>query len=186
MSIKSSRNTVKKMNDVVYPQLSADERFKEVMRTFVNEDEVQREKLIKSCPMVSYRESDHAYTERVEASRDIVTTFVIQLLEYDKKISIIKILSETNSQYKSLITEVNFFIEVKSFLLAFDTFCLEYLSIDPNDIIQAWFGYDERYVNIIKTVKEFLNLYQINSDMELVNIWLEKVFIYGWECRIKN
>lgn len=61
---------MKKMNDKMYPRLSADERFKMVIKTFVNGDEGQREKLVKSCPRVTYSESDPAYTERVEASRD--------------------------------------------------------------------------------------------------------------------
>lgn len=36
----------------MHPKLRADERFKMVIKTFVNGDNVQREKLVKSCPQL--------------------------------------------------------------------------------------------------------------------------------------
>lgn len=168
----------------MYPKLSADERFKMVIKTFVNGDELQREKLVKTCPQVNYYESDHAYTERIEASRDIVTVFIIQLLEYDKTISIMKILKGLNCKMQGLNTEMKIANEVQAFLLAFDTFCEEHLGIDSKDMIQAWYGYDERYIKKIGEINEFLNLYQVEPDTQLKGIWLEKVFINGWEHRL--
>lgn len=52
MSVKASINPIKKMSDKMYPKLSADDRFKMVIKSFVNDDEVQREKLLKSCPQL--------------------------------------------------------------------------------------------------------------------------------------
>ncbi|PGT73604.1 hypothetical protein [Priestia megaterium] len=185
MSVKTSLNALEKMNDKMYPKLSADERFKMVIKTFVNGDKVQREKLVKSCPKVTYSESDHAYTERIEASRDIVTVFIIQLLEYDKIISIMKILKGFNYKEEGSKAEMKIVNEVKAFLLAFETFCGEHVGIDSTDMIQAWYGYDERYINKIKGIKEFLNLYRSETDLILKNIWLEKVFINGWKLRVE-
>ncbi|MFP7347515.1 hypothetical protein [Bacillus safensis] len=58
MSIKASLNAMKKMNEKVLPKLTADERLKMVIKTFVNGDEVQREKIVKSCPQITCYESD--------------------------------------------------------------------------------------------------------------------------------
>ncbi|MDQ0221357.1 hypothetical protein ELQ35_15630 [Peribacillus cavernae] len=140
MSVKTSLNTFKKMNDKIYPKLSANDRFKMVIKTFVNGDEVQRKKLVKSCPMVNYYEPDNAFTARMEASRDIVTVFVIQLLEYDKKISIMKILNEFNCKELEPNAEFRVVNEVQAFLLAFETFCEDHLGIELQDMIQAWYG----------------------------------------------
>ncbi|WP_332632542.1 hypothetical protein [Halalkalibacter flavus] len=173
------------MNDKVYPRLSADERFKMVIKTFVNGDEGQREKLVKSCPKATYSNSEHAYTERIEASRDIVTVFIIQLLEYDKLISIIKILNGFNIKEQEYKTEMKLFTEVNAFLLAFEKFCREYAGIDSKDMIQAWYGYDERFIKKIENIKQFLDLYQIAPDIELKDIWLKNVFLNEWNHRVK-
>lgn len=168
----------------MYPKLSADERFKMVIKAFVNGDEVQREKLVKSCPQVNYSGSDHAYTERIEASRDIVTVFIIQLLEYDKIIAIMKILKGLNNEVDVLNAEEKTINEVRAFILAFETFCKEHVGIDAKDMIQAWYGYDKGYINKINEINEFLNLYQVDPDFLLKDIWLEKVFINGWVQRL--
>lgn len=168
----------------MYPKLSADERFKMVIQTFVNDDELQRKKLVKSCPRVTYYESDHAYTERIETSRDIVTVFIIQLLEYDKVISIMKILKGVNKKVDVLNNEVKTIKEIKAFILAFETFCNEHVGIDSKDMIQAWYGYDGTYVDKIVRVKEFLNFYPVKPDMQLKDIWMEKVFINAWNSRL--
>lgn len=169
----------------MYQKLSADERFKMVINTFVNGDEVQREKLIKSCPKVIYTQSDPAYTERIQASNDIVTIFIIQLLEYDKKISIIKILDGFNNDQIEKQNKINIYNEVYAFLLAFEAFCIDYMGIDSKDMIQAWYGYDDRYLKIIGKIKEYIDFYQIDLYAELKEIWLEKVFLNAWENRVK-
>lgn len=168
----------------MYSKLSADERFKMVIKTFVNGDEVQREKLIRSCPRITCSQSDHAYTERIEASRDIVTVFIIQLLEYDKVISIMKILKGLNYKLHgfNVMKIVN---EVQAFLLAFETFCEEHVGMASREMIQAWYGYDERYINVMEEIKYFIDIHQINPDSELKGIWLEKVFLNAWETRVK-
>lgn len=172
------------MNEITYPKLNADERFKMVIKTFVNGDEVQREKLVRSCPRVTYFESDHAYTERIEASRDIVTVFIIQLLEYDKIISIMKILKGLNYEVQGFnVTKI--VNEVQAFLLAFDSFCEEHVGLTSKDMIKAWYGYDERYINMMEKIKHFLDFYKISTDAELKGIWLEKVFLNAWENRVK-
>jgi len=184
VSVKASLNALKKMNDKMYPRLSADERFKMVIKTFVNGDEVQREKLVKSCPQVKYYESDHAYTERIETSRDIVTVFIIQLLEYDKTICIMKLLKRLNNEVDVHNAEEKIINEVRAFISAFETFCKENVGINAKDMIQAWYGYDERYINKIDKIKEFLDTYQIEPDTHLKDMWIEKVFINGWEKRL--
>jgi hypothetical protein len=186
MSVKASINALKKMNEKMYPKLSADERFKMVIKTFVNGDDVQREKLVKSCPRVAYYETDHAYTERIEASRDIVTVFIIQLLEYDKIISIMNILKGLNNNEGDLLdNEMKIVNEIQAFLLAFEDFCAEHVGIESKNMIQAWFGYDERYIKKIERIKHFIDLFQIEQDTELKEIWLEKVFLNAWETRAK-
>ncbi|MDP9742303.1 UNVERIFIED_ORG: hypothetical protein QFZ59_004133 [Bacillus sp. B2I3] len=184
MSVKGSINALKKMNEKMYPKLSADERFKMVIKAFVNGDEVQREKLVKSCPQLTYLESDHSYTERIETSRDIVTVFIIQLLEYDKVISIMKILNGFNYTERNLNAK-NFVNEVQAFLLAFDSFCGEHVGIESKDMIQAWYGYDDRYKKKVEKLKGFIKSYQIEQDNELKEVWLEKVFLKAWEARVK-
>ncbi|PEI55922.1 hypothetical protein [Priestia aryabhattai] len=186
MSVKASLNALKKMNEKMYPKLSANERFKMVIKTFAIGDELQREKLVKTCPRVNYYESDHAYTERIEASRDIVTVFIIQLLEYDKIISIMKITKEFNYKTEESNNEMKIVNEVKAFLLAFETFCEEHAGVTSKELIQAWYGYDEKYINKISEIKEFLNLYQIEPDTLLKDMWLEKVFTNGWVQRLKS
>jgi len=185
VSIKTSINDLKKMNEKLYPKLSADERFKMVIKTFVNGDEGQREKLVKSCPVVTYTQSDNAYTDRIEASRDIVTVFIIQLLEYDKIISMVKILKELKGKAQGLDAEMKIIKEVQAFLLAFEAFCEEYVGIAYKDMILAWYGYDERYIDKISEINEFINLYQVELDTLLKDIWLEKVFINGWVKRLE-
>lgn len=169
----------------MYPKLSADERFKMVIKTFVNGDEVQREKLVKSCPKVIYYESEKDYTERIEASRDIVMVFIIQLLEYDKIISNMKILNGFNYKEQNLNFDIKIIKEVQSFLLAFETFCGDHVGIKSEDMIQAWYGYDERYIKRIEKIKQFIDFYQIDQDNELKEIWLKKVFLDAWETRVK-
>ncbi|PGR96898.1 hypothetical protein COC61_11005 [Priestia megaterium] len=186
MSIKASINALKKMNERMYPKLSADERFKMVIKTFINRDEVQREKLVKSCPMVTYAQSDNAYTDRIEASRDIVTVFIIQLLEYDKILSIMKILNGFNDKDRELNIETKYLSEVQAFLLAFESFCGEYVGIESKDIIQAWYGYDERYINKIEEIEQFIDFYQIEHNTKLKEIWLEKVFLNAWRTRVRG
>lgn len=184
MSVKASLNTLKKMNEKMYPKLSADERFAMVIKTFVNGDEVQREKLVKSCPIVNYSESDHAFTVRMEASRDIVTVFLIQLLEYDKVISIMKILKGLNYKLQGF-NVMKVVSEVQAFLLAFETFCEEHVGMASRDMIQAWYSYDERYIKVMEEIKNFIDIHQINPDAELKGIWLEKVFLNAWITRVK-
>jgi hypothetical protein len=74
--------------------------------------------------------------------------------------------------------------EAGAFILAFETFCEEHLGIDAKDLIQAWYGYDERYLNRIERIKESLDTYHIELGTQLKNTWLEKVFINGWENRL--
>ncbi|MGE6379216.1 hypothetical protein [Peribacillus muralis] len=187
MSVKASFNTFKKMNDKMYPKLSTDERFKMVIKAFVNGNEVQCEKLVKSCPQFTYLKSAHSYTEGIEASRDIVTVFIIQLLEYDKIISLLKILNgllyRTRSQVK---TEKKLVSEVQAFLLAFETFCWEYLGLKSEDMIQAWYGYDARYIKKIEKIKEMIDIYQTDLDSELKEIWLKRVFLNAWQARVES
>lgn len=186
MSVKAGLNALKKMNEKMYPKLSADERFKMVIKTFVNGNELQREKLVKSCPRIAYYETDHAYTERVEASRDIVTVFIIQLLEYDKTISIMKILKRVRRKEPGINVEMKIANEVQAFFTAFEAFCDGYLGISSKEMIQAWYGYDERYINKISEINEFINLYEVEVDTELKDIWLRKVFINGWKLRMDS
>ncbi|MFC0472495.1 hypothetical protein ACFFHM_18920 [Halalkalibacter kiskunsagensis] len=185
MSVKTNLNAMKRMNDKMYPKLNADDRFKMVIKTFVNDDEVQRDKLVKSCPKATYSESEHAYTERIEASRDIVTVFIIQLLEYDKIISIMKILNGFHIKEQEYKTEMKLFTEVNAFLLAFETFCREHVGIDSKDMIQAWYGYDERFIKKIENIKQLLDLYPIYPDLELKDLWLKNVFVNEWNNRVK-
>lgn len=186
MSVKTSINALKKMNEKMYPKLSPDERFKMVINTFINNDKVRREKLVKSCPMVNYSVSDPAYTDRIDASRDIVTVFIIQLLEYDKIVSILKILNGFNYQEREVQLEKKLISEIQAFLLAFETFCRVHLEVEVKDIIQAWYGYDERYIRKVEKMKELINTFQIDHDNELREIWLEKVFLYHWRTRINT
>ncbi|WP_375346285.1 hypothetical protein ACEWPB_02720 [Priestia megaterium] len=186
MSVKSSLHALKKMNDKIYPKLSAHERFKMVIKTFVTGDELQREKLVESCPRVNYYESDHAYTERIEASRDIVTVFIIQLLEYDKIISIIKILKGFNYKVETLDAEIKIANEAQGFLLAFEDFCKEHMGIEPKYMIQSWYGYDERYIKKVEKLKQFIDFYQTDHYIELKKIWLEKVFLNAWKMRVET
>lgn len=184
MSVKASINALKKMNEKMYPKLSADERFKMVNETFVNGDEGLREKLVKSCPKVTYSGSEHAYTERIEASRDIVTVFIIQLLEYNNIISIMKVLKSFKYEVEDLIDEIKIVNEVQAFLLAFETFCEKHVGIGSKDMIQAWYGYDERYIKMIGKLKSFIDLYQFDQDTELKEIWIEQVYLKTWETRV--
>lgn len=186
MSVKASINNLKKMNEKMYHKLCADERFKMVINTFVNGDELQREKLVKSCPKVTYFVLEQAYTERIEASRDITTVFIIQLLEYDKIISIMKVVGGYNYKDLDLNNEVKFLSGVQAFILASETFCREHMGIESRDMIQAWYGYDERYVKTIEKIKQSINFFQIEHDPELKKIWLEKVFLNAWESRVKD
>lgn len=186
MSVKANMNTLKRMNEKMYSKLSASERFKMVMKTFVNGDDVQREKLVKSCPKVIYSESDRDYTERIEASRDITTVFIVQLLEYDKIISTMKILNGFNCKAQELNDEFRVVNEVQAFLLAFELFCEEHLGIESIDMIQAWYGYDERYTNKVERIKQFISFYQIDHNTELKEIWLEEVFLNVWRTRVKD
>ncbi|WP_426945437.1 hypothetical protein [Bacillus altitudinis] len=174
------------MNDKIYPKLSADERFKMVIKTFVNGDEVQREKLVKSCPRFTYLQSDHSYVDRIEASRDIVTTFIIQLLEYDKIISILETLRVIDYDINVQKAERENLREINSFLLAFEKFCLEYLGVESEDMIRAWYGFDERYIKRIGKFKELINIYQVDYDPEINRIWLMKVFLPVWEKRVEQ
>lgn len=186
MSVKASINALKKMNEKIYPRLSPDERFKMVINTFVKGNEMQREKLVNTCPKVTYSESEHGYTARLEASRDIVTVFIIQLLEYDKIISIMKILNGFTNKERELNTEMGFVKEVQAFLLAFETFCREHVGIESKDMILAWYGYDERYIKKIEKIKDFINFYQIDHETESKETWLERVFLNAWENRVKS
>lgn len=170
----------------MYPKLSANDRFKMVIKTFVNDDEILREKLVKSCPQFMYSEADRSYTERIEASRDIVTVFIIQLLEYDKIISIMKLLKGFNYKEREPNTERKLVNEAQAFLLAFETFCGEYIGIKSNEMIQAWYGYDERYNKKIEKIKQLIDFYKIDPDIELKEIWLEKVFLNAWKNRVKS
>ena len=156
-----------------------------VIKTLVNGDEEQREKLVKSCPKVNYSKSDHSYTERIEASRDIVTVFIIQLLEYDKIITIMKIINGFNYIERETTAERGIVTEVQVFLHSFETFCGDHVGIDSKDMIQAWYGYDERYIKMVEKIEQFTNFFQISLDEDLKGIWLEKVFLNAWETRVK-
>lgn len=135
-------------------------------------------------PEVTYLESDYSFTERIETSRDIVTVFIIQLLEYDKVVSIMKVLYGFNYTERDLNAK-NFANEVQAFLLAFDSFCGEHVGIESKDMIQAWYGYDDRFIKKVEKLKQFINSYQIEQDNELKEVWLEKVFLKAWEARVK-
>ncbi|MGE7686761.1 hypothetical protein [Peribacillus simplex] len=89
-----------------------------------------------------------------------------------------------NNEVDVLNAEEKTINEVKAFFLAFETFCKEHVGIDAKDMIQAWYGYDERYINKICRIKEFLNTYQVEPDTQLKDIWIKKVFINGWENRL--
>jgi hypothetical protein len=79
---------------------------------------------------------------------------------------------------------MKFVTEVQAFLLAFETFCGEHVGIDSMDMIQAWYGYDERYIKKVEKIKLLIDFYQIDHDSELKKVWLEKVFLNAWKTRI--
>jgi hypothetical protein len=171
-------NSLKKMNAIAYPKLSPHERFKKFIKAYAENDIGLCKKLVDSCPKYTYIESDYAYTERVQASNDIISIFLLQLLEYDKVIAIVKILGlvNVNSQLS----------EIYGFILAFEQFCVENLGVAPEILIQAWYGYDERYLNKINHIKDFLKLNHIEPDEEKRKVWLESVFSCSWEHRING
>jgi hypothetical protein len=69
--------------------------------------------------------------------------------------------------------------------LAFETFCEEHVGIGSRDMIQAWYGYDERYIKMMEKIKHFIENQQIKPDEELKEKWLEKVFLNAWITRVK-
>lgn len=166
----------------MYSRLSPDERFKMVIRSFVEGNESQREMLVNSCPKETYLKSDNTYTDMIEASKDIVAVFIIQLLEYDKVISLMKIFKGGVKEVE-IMKKIN---EIQAFIVAFETFCEKFVGIKTKDMIQAWYGYDERFLNKMDRIKAFLETYQLDIDTELKQKWLEKVFINEWKKRIHS
>lgn len=186
MSIKSNMNSLKKMNAMVYPKLGPHERFKKFINAYAANDEGQCKKLVDSCPRFNYLESDRSYTERVQASSDIVSTFLLQLMEYDKVIAVTKILALVNLNQELAGLGNKELGEIYGFLLAFEEFCKGTVGIDPETIIKAWYGYDDRYMVIIFKIKEYMMIYQVEPNEEVKREWLENVFNSTWERRIKE
>lgn len=183
MSVKSDRNRLNKLNDIVYSKIDPHERFKMVIKASAQGDDVQREKIVKSCPMFNYLLSDNMYTDRVETSKDIVSIFLIQLLEYYNVISTMK-LSELINQPNQNVRDANQLIQIQSFLIAFEEFCIDYLEIETIVLIQAWHGYDDRFIDKIHEMKQYLSINQVEFDEVSKEQWLNNTFIYNWRKRI--
>jgi hypothetical protein len=62
-----------------YPLLEPDERFRLALEAAARGDDVERERLVASCPMVALEASDPFYLDRVEASRELATAAVLEL-----------------------------------------------------------------------------------------------------------
>lgn len=134
----------------------------------------------------TYLESDRAYTERVQASSDIVSTFLLQLMEYDKVIAIAKLLGLVDVKQNMTRLGNPKLGEIYGFLLAFEEFCKETIGVDSRIMIQAWNGYDDRYIKTIIKIKEYLKINQAAPDEDAKRKWLEKVFNCTWERRVKG
>lgn len=172
------------MNAITYPKLSPHERFRKFIKAYANNDEGQCKKLVDSCPRFLYQESDRAYTERIQVSSDIVSTFLLRLMEYDKIISISKLTILVDDKLKLSGAEKRRLSEIYGFLLAFEEFCEKIIGLDSVIIIKAWYGYDKRYNQIIIKIKDYLMLNQVEPDKETKRQWLENVFKSTWEQRI--
>ena len=53
-------------------------------------------------------------------------------------------------------------------------------------MVQAWYGYDERYIKTINNMKQFIEAYQIEQDNELKEICLKEIFLKTWKNRVKT
>jgi hypothetical protein len=62
-----------------YPLLEPEERFRLALEAAARSDDVERERLVASCPMVALKASDPFYLDRVEASRELATAAVLEL-----------------------------------------------------------------------------------------------------------
>lgn len=187
MSVKSDRNKLDKLHDIVYSKIDPHERFKMVIKAYAQGEEKKREKIVRSCPMFTYLLSDKTYTDRIETSKDIVSIFLIRLLEYYNVISVMKITEQFNiDSGNDVLMDIKQLSEIPAFLFAFEEFCTEYLGVDQLTLIQAWHGYDDRYIDKIHEIKQFLRKHQIKLNYEIKEKWLNNVFISSWEKRINT
>ncbi|MGC9935241.1 hypothetical protein [Priestia aryabhattai] len=186
MSTKSNMNFLKKMNAIAYPKLRPHERFKKFIKAYADNDSGQCKKLVDSCPKYTYIESDNTYTERIQASSDIVSIFLLQLLEYDKVIAVAKILGLITSKEELEELKNPKLSEIYGFLLAFEEFCTDTIGIDPGIMIKAWYGYDDRYIRIIIKIKDYMMINHVEPDKEVKRKWLENVFNTTWGLRVKG
>ncbi|KIL72341.1 hypothetical protein SD78_4450 [Bacillus badius] len=111
---------------------------------------------------------------------------MLQLIEYDKVIAVDKLLGLVDDKQKVTRLEKPKLGEIYGFLLAFEEFCKETIGMDSRIMIQAWNGYDDRYIQTIIKIKEYLIINQAVLDEEAKKQWLEKVFNCTWERRLKG
>lgn len=52
-----------------------------------------------------------------------------------------KIINRFNYKKREHDSDIKFVDEVQAFLLAFETFCQEYVGVESKDMIQAWYGF---------------------------------------------
>ncbi|GAB6259318.1 hypothetical protein [Peribacillus sp. N1] len=185
MSIKTNMNSLKKMKIITYPKLSPHERFKKFIKAYADNDTGQCKKLVDSCPKYTYIETDNEFTERVKASDEIVSTFLLQLLEYDKVIAFYK-LDIVNGRQKQAGLGHKRLGEIYGFLQAFEEFCKNIVGVYSEQLIQAWYGYDDKYIQISQMIKDYVMIMQVEPDEEAKKQWLDGVFNYTWERRVKG
>lgn len=59
------------------------------------------------------------------------------------------------------------------------------MGIETKDIIQARYGYDERYIKMIEKIQQMIDFYETDQDFELKDIWLERVFLHAWKTGLE-
>ncbi|WP_096202087.1 hypothetical protein [Bacillus sp. FJAT-45350] len=181
MSVKSYMNSIKKMNERTYPNLKPDERFKLFIKSFAEEDEQQIERLVETCPRYDYRITDPVFTKRIEFSKEIVTAFLLQFLEYEKIISIQLLLEQLNE--KPELDDGKIYSKVLGFIEAFEEFSKEHLGIDSQELINAWYTKDN-YTERVKRIKQLATVFGNCSDNYTKENWYNRVYVNAWNKQI--
>lgn len=172
------KNNLGKYYDVINPE----ERFKLLLAALTRGDEDEAQKLRKTCPKKHYSMSDAAYSDRLEASRDVATAFTIDWLCQEKNLSVSEACligvrhvlcassnSDTNYALEDALEQAIKITEgrLKAILVAFETFCLEIEA--PFEQMLVWSPYALEWVEARReqlakvepdreTLKQSLNL----------------------------
>jgi hypothetical protein len=77
----------------LYDRLDPEERFRATIRSLAREDDVDAERLSRTCPQRVYHETDRAFGERLRASRIVTETFVFSILPALEKLEMLSGLS---------------------------------------------------------------------------------------------